>query len=216
MRPGFSFVFMWALPTIFFFIIAALFLPFIGQAADVDPGDVDSDLETDFDEFEQMNYSSAEFSNPVDFYSDLSQQTNYEQFDVLSYPDQRPPEPIWSESHFDPETGRVSVNSSSGDFDFFSPQEGQLVGHNSEGQMIHISQNLNTGHIEMSGPDGIKFLTQDQATGNWSTTDSSGTTVIKTDPVTGWTHVNGPDSEMTIKVNPFTNKAFGTGTSSAD
>jgi hypothetical protein len=80
--------------------------------------------------------------------------------------------------------------------------------------MIHISHNSETHTITMTGPNGPQVLLQDQATGTWSHFDSNGMTVIKNDPITGWTHVRGPDSEMTIKFNPYNNTGTGVGTES--
>ena len=80
--------------------------------------------------------------------------------------------------------------------------------------MIHISHNSDTHTITMNGPNGPQVLLQDQATGTWSHSDANGMTVIKNDPVTGWTHVRGPDSEMTIKFNPYNNTWTGIGTES--
>ena len=48
-RPGMAFVFMWSLPTIFFFIVLAIVMPFIGRAADVDAGDFDNDFDDFYD-----------------------------------------------------------------------------------------------------------------------------------------------------------------------
>jgi hypothetical protein len=258
-NPGATFMFMWALPTVFFFIIAAIFMPFIGRAADVDAGGFDAGDHDfggsagasthDYSSFDhgyaahdqgfEGDYSSSgdvTFQHPDSgligqdhdfsgdhgfqpesphFGNDFSHDTGvggHDQFDLTSYPHQGLSQPTWLESHFDPNSGRLSVEGSHGSFDLFSPSQGEFVGYNGDGQMIHFSHNPETHSVTMMGPDGPKFLLQDQGTGTWSHIDSNGMTIIKSDPVTGWTHVRGPGSEMTIKFNPFNNTATGTGT----
>ena len=235
-NPGAAFMFMWALPTIFFFIIAAIFMPFIGRAADVDAGNFeagDHDFgdpagvsNHDFSSFDHPDSNLMDhghnFSNDHSFQSETHHYGNDfshdngigadSQFDLISNPHQGGSQPTWLESHFDPTSGRLSVEGSHGSFDLFSPSHGEFVGYNGDGQMVHFSHNPETHSVTMTGPDGPKFLLQDQGTGTWSHFDSNGMTIIKSDPVTGWTHVRGPGSEMTIKFNPFNNTATGTGT----
>jgi hypothetical protein len=258
-NPGATFMFMWSLPTIFFFIIAAIFMPFIGRAADVDVSDFDAgnhdfsgsgvDSQHDFSSFDhdypthaqgfEGDYSTSsdvslhhldsdligqgqnatvdhsfQYQSP-DFGNDFSLDDGiggHDQFDLISNSHQGVSQPTWLESHFDPTSGRLSVEGSHGSFDLFSPSQGEFVGYNSDGQMIHFSHNPETHSVTLTGPDGPKFLLQDQGTGTWSHFDSNGMTIIKSDPITGWTHVHGPESEMTIKFNPFNNTATGTGT----
>ncbi len=275
-NPRATFMFMWALPTILFFIILVTVLPFFGGAVDVDASDFDSghhdfggmdgfsdqytsgfddgfidhdygtsgyqvmpqqdgifDFESsndfDLDHTDNQSYTQDQsFSGDHGFHSDPngfgdSLYQSYaaegnEQFDLTSYPDQGFGLPIshptWLNSDFDPTTGRLSVEGTHGSFDLFSPTHGEFVGYNGDGNMIHISHNSDTHTITMNGPNGPQVLLQDQATGTWSHHDANGMTVIKNDPVTGWTHVRGPDSEMTIKFNPYNSTWTGTGTES--
>ena len=226
-RPGMAFVFMWALPTIFFFIILAIVMPFIGRAADVDGGDFDG-----YDDNYDQGYdyvssdSDSDFGHSPDFggefgggvFSHDFDASGYDQFELDSYPDQgiapmpshAMPQPAWFESSFDPTTGRLTIEGSHGNFDLSMPSPGELIGFNGDGQMVHFSHNPDTNTVMMSGPDGIKFMLQDEGTGTWAFNDASGRTTFSNDPVTGWTHVRGPDTDMTIKYNPFNNTATGT------
>jgi hypothetical protein len=222
-RPGMAFVFMWALPTIFFFIILAIVMPFIGRAADVDAGDFDGyadDYDHGYDHASSDSATNIEFSSDFGggvFTSDY-EAGNYGQFELASYPEQAiapipsqtMPQPAWFESSFDPTSGRLTIEGSNGNFDLSMPSPGELMGFNSDGQMVHFSHNPDTNTVMMTGPDGIKFMLQDEGTGTWAYNDASGRTTISNDPVTGWTHVRGPDTDMTIKYNPFNNTATGT------
>lgn len=233
-RPRATFMFMWALPSTLFFVIAAIFVPFIGRAADV--GAIDDGLAGDFGmggEFGTSDFdSSAEAfhagitsdssfgeiavpsslafdGNQLDFGIDG---VTHDEFHLDSYPDQTIGEPIWSESHFDPVTGRIEVEGSFGEFDLAPTADGNYFGQTADGSMVHFAHNPTTQTLTISGPDGIKAMTQDGATGDWIHYGPTGMTRVRTDPITGWTHVHGPSSEMTIKFNPFNNTAYGSGT----
>ena len=239
-NPRASFIFMWALPTSFFFIACALVLPFIGHFADVNSvshsphGHGDDGFTSGHDH--QLSHHQVQMSDHpgtvhlthdhhvvhdhpgiANRFHDGGYFVNNHHLighsqPLSSYPQQGQVHATWFDSRFDPTTGHITINGTHGHFELSPSADGGFMGQNSVGAQIHISHDPHGHTLTVTGPHGIRILNRDGANGEWRDWIGGKLTTVREDPLTNSLHIHGPDSEMTIKFNPLNNSAHGTGT----
>jgi hypothetical protein len=231
-NPKQSIIFMWAIPSTMFFVIAAIVLPFVGHAANVDAGDHQHDfdpghfdhdyhhnVDSQHQPFDHSTLHNADhnFDHGIQVsHTDHSMQFHQpDKINLNSYPQQSDHSIFATTDHFnthsDHLSGHFSVTDGHGQLDFrYDPLTHTYHGLNSQAEGISLHHDLAANTMNLQNHDGLETFHFDKTTGDWIKLGTNGMTRIHTDANTGNISVTGLGSHSTIRIDPITGDGTGT------